>query len=66
MNLLRATGSTCDRVMHKDLPKAKTPHEQESLQRYISATDKQIDLLVYELYGLTEDEIAIVEGRAEG
>jgi len=48
--------------LHKDLPKAKTPHEQESLQRQIAATDKQIDTLVCELYGLTEDEIRIVEG----
>jgi hypothetical protein len=44
------------------LPKAKTPHQQESLQRQIAATDEQIDTLVYELYGLTEDEIRIVEG----
>jgi sulfatase maturation enzyme AslB (radical SAM superfamily) len=28
---------------HKDLPKAKTPHEQESLQRTIAATRKPID-----------------------
>ena len=48
--------------LHKDLPKAKTPHEQESLQRQIAATDKAIDALVYELYGLTEEEIRIVEG----
>jgi hypothetical protein len=45
------------------LPKAKTPHERESLQRQIAATDKAIDALVYELYGLTEEEIRIVEGR---
>jgi hypothetical protein len=48
--------------LHKDLPKAKTPHEQESLQRQIAATDKAIDALVYELYGLAEEEIRIVEG----
>jgi hypothetical protein len=48
--------------LHKDLPKAKTPHEAEALQRQIAATDRQIDTLVYELYGLTEDEIRIVEG----
>ena len=46
----------------KDLPKAKTPHEQESLLRQISTTDRQIDALVYELYGLTAGEIRIVEG----
>jgi hypothetical protein len=32
------------------------------LERQIAATDRQIDTLVYELYGLTGDEIAIVEG----
>jgi hypothetical protein len=31
-------------------------------QRHIDATDDQIDRLVYELYGLTEEEIRIVEG----
>ena len=45
------------------LPKAKTPHEQESLKRTIAATDSQIDALVYELYGLTENEIRTVEGE---
>jgi hypothetical protein len=34
-------------------------------QRQIEATDRQIDALVYELYGLTEDEIALVEGRPQ-
>jgi len=32
-----------------------------SLRRQIDATDRQIDQLVYELYGLTDDEIRIVE-----
>jgi type I restriction-modification system DNA methylase subunit len=45
----------------RQIKSAKTPHEKESLQREIDATDKQIDQLVYELYGLTEDEIKIVE-----
>jgi hypothetical protein len=27
--------------------------------------DAEIDALVYELYGLTEDEIALVEGRSQ-
>ena len=51
--------------LHRDLPKAKTPHEQESIQRQISATDKQIDALVYELYGLTTSEIAVVKGAGD-
>ena len=28
----------------------------------ITATDKEIDQMVYQLYGLTEDEIKVVEG----
>ena len=31
------------------------------LCRTIDATDRQIDRLAYELYGLTEEEIGIVE-----
>jgi hypothetical protein len=29
----------------------------------LRATDRQIDQLVYEMYGLAEEEIEIVEGR---
>ncbi len=39
------------------------PFEREQLEREIAATDSQIDRLVYELYGLTEEEIKIVEGE---
>ena len=48
-------------ALHKRAPAAKTGHEQTSLQRQIEATDAQIDRLVYEFYGLTDEEIAIVE-----
>ena len=41
---------------------ARTPPEKTSLERQIAATDAQIDRLVYDLYGLTADEIKIVEG----
>lgn len=47
--------------LHKQIHEARTPHEQTALQRQIEATDHQIDALVYELYGLTEEEIKIVE-----
>ena len=33
----------------------------KAIQRQIDATDKQIYQLVYELYGLTDEEIRIVE-----
>ena len=45
--------------LHKLHP--KTPHDQESLKRQIEVTDRKIDELVYELYGLTEEEKAIIE-----
>jgi len=50
-------------ALHKQLPEAKTSHEQILIKRQIDATDQQIDKLVYELYGLTPEEIAIVEGQ---
>jgi transcriptional regulator of met regulon len=40
---------------------AKAPADKDRLQRQIDATDQEIDRLVYDLYGLTEDEIKIVE-----
>ncbi|MBN1889609.1 MAG: hypothetical protein JW850_16555 [Thermoflexales bacterium] len=48
--------------LHKRLAAAQSPHDKTQLQRQIEATDKQIDALVYELYGLTDEEIRIVEG----
>jgi hypothetical protein len=36
------------------------------LKAKIAATDRLIDLVVYRLYGLTEEEIAIVEGSIPG
>ena len=47
--------------LHKELAAAKTAHAKTAIQRQIDATDRQIDRLVYELYGLTDDEIRIVE-----
>jgi hypothetical protein len=47
--------------LHKRLQQTRTPHEKESLKRQIEATDNQIDQLVYQLYGLTDDEISIIE-----
>ena len=47
--------------LHKQLASANTDHDKTVIQRQIDATDRQIDQLVYELYGLTEEEIKIVE-----
>ena len=51
--------------LHKQLAAAKTDHAKANIQRQIDATDAQIDKLVYELYGLTNDEIKIVEAAAK-
>jgi len=39
-----------------------TPHERTSIQRQIATANQEIDQLVYELYGLTEAEMAKIEG----
>ena len=43
---------------------AASDADRELYQRQIDVTDRQIDALVYELYGLTDEEIKIVEGLA--
>jgi hypothetical protein len=45
--------------LHKQLSAASLPHSRDLLQRQIDATDRQIDRLVYELYGLSDEEIQI-------
>ncbi len=47
--------------LHKRLAAARSQSDQELYQRQIDARDKEIDKLVYDLYGLTEEEIRIVE-----
>jgi hypothetical protein len=42
------------------------PPARSSLEHQIAATDRQIDRIVYDLYGLTEEEIRSVEERAGG
>ena len=54
--------SLVERMLTLNKHTVRTPQEGEALQREIEATDKQIDALVYELYGLTGEEIKIVEG----
>lgn len=40
---------------------ATSASEKATLQNAVTATDQQIDALVYDLYGLTPEEIALVE-----
>jgi hypothetical protein len=46
--------------LHRRLAAVRTPQEKTSLERQIAATDTQLDSHIYNLYGLTDQEIAIV------
>ena len=47
--------------MCKSLASTQNPQEADRLMREVESTDRAIDSLVYELYGLTEEEIKIIE-----
>ncbi|MDP4198936.1 MAG: hypothetical protein Q8922_06815 [Bacteroidota bacterium] len=49
----------------KQLATAHRVSEREQLQRKCDYLDGEIDKLVYQLYGLTAEEIRIVEGASE-
>ncbi len=51
----------CRRSVEYGPKQARTGHEQTGLRRQVETTDAEIDRLVYNLYGLTDDEIRIVE-----
>ncbi|MHB1037081.1 MAG: Eco57I restriction-modification methylase domain-containing protein [Pirellulales bacterium] len=48
-------------ALHKHLATAQSEAQRSVFHRQIDATDADIDRLVYDLYGLTAEEIAIVE-----
>jgi len=48
--------------LNKKLASSSTPADKDLYKRQVDATDKEIDALVYELYGLTKEEIKVVEG----
>jgi hypothetical protein len=47
--------------LHKRLAAAKSESQKSIIQRQIDHTDSEIDRLVYDLYDLTKEEIAIIE-----
>jgi type II restriction/modification system DNA methylase subunit YeeA len=47
----------------KQLAAARSEGDQNFYESRCVTLDRQIDNLVYELYDLTDDEIAIVEGQ---
>jgi SAM-dependent methyltransferase len=48
-------------VLHRQLAAGESAAHKERVRRQIVAIDAHIDRLVYDLYGLTQEEIAIVE-----
>jgi len=54
-------------ALHEELAaaRASAPARVVLLERQIAATDAEIDRLVYDLYGLTEEEIRLVEGEGQ-
>jgi adenine-specific DNA-methyltransferase len=47
--------------LNKQAAEAALPFDRERWRRQIEATDREIDALVYELYGLSEEEIKLLE-----
>ena len=49
----------------RQLASARTERDQTFYESKCATLDRQIDNLVYELYDLTPNEIAIVEGQSK-
>jgi len=47
--------------LNKKLQTTKLETQQQQIQRTISHSENKIDELVYQLYGLTKEEIKIIE-----
>ena len=44
------------------MPQAKSERDRKFYENKCATPDHQIDALVYDLYGLTDEEIKLVEG----
>ena len=49
--------------LQKKYHKARMECDKEVYERQIKIVDAQIDRLVYDLYGLTEEEVKVMEGE---
>ena len=58
--------SLCLKLFTKTPAGVEVSAAKKMLECEIESVDGQIDRLVYELYGLTEEEIRIVEGAVDG
>jgi hypothetical protein len=52
--------------LQKNCRAADTNFERDALQKKVQSTDAEINVLVYELYGLTPEEIDVVESSGAG
>jgi|GEM_PF-822230 len=52
--------------LNREVHGIKAGADREMIAKKITATDKAIDAIVYDLYGLTAAEIAVVEARPTG
>ncbi len=52
-------------TLHGQLPATNTAHAQTILKNQIDAADRQIDQIIYKLYGLTKEQIKIVDDAIE-
>lgn len=50
--------------LNERLVQASTEHEKTVVQRRIEGTDRQIDQLVNALYGITERDISVLDGKS--
>lgn len=50
-------------VLHKKKNTLPPSVEREKIEREIAVTDEKIDEIIYGLYGITEEERKIIEGR---
>ncbi|MDW8298527.1 MAG: Eco57I restriction-modification methylase domain-containing protein [Anaerolineae bacterium] len=51
--------------LHRELAGAASPATQQPLQRRIAALERQVDEWVYQLYGLSAEEIRLVESEMQ-
>ena len=51
-------------ALRRQLAAARSPHDQTALQRQADATDREIDRLVYRLFGFGAEEVATLEKQA--
>ena len=62
-SLLDRVGQLATQLLkqRRDLRSARDPQQAAHLKREVEATDRSLDRLVYQLYGLSDEEVELVE-----